>query len=97
MAKKIILVIFIGLLIFSVIYALSGKKKYTTSSDQAYHTFLAGEELMKKLYYTDAIPEFEKAVKIDTNFAMAYAMLAELYNMHDRKDDAQESIQKAVP
>jgi len=96
MAKKIILVIFIGLLIFSVIYALSGKKKYTTSSDQAYHTFLAGEELMKKLYYTDAIPEFEKAVKIDTNFAMAYAMLAELYNMHDRKDDAQESIQKAV-
>ena len=96
MAKKIILASFVGLLIFSVIYALSGKKKYTTSSDQAYQTYLAGEELMQKLYYADAIPEFEKAVRIDTNFAMAHIMLGELYNMYGNKEDAQKSIEKAV-
>ena len=96
MIKRIILIVFVGLLIFSVIYALSEKKTVTTSSDQAYQVFKAGEELWQKLYYADAISEFEKAVKIDTNFAMAYAVLAELYNMHGRTDDAQKSIQKAV-
>lgn len=96
MYKKIILVIFIGLVIFSAIYALSGKKKVTTSSNKAYQAYLAAEELTRKLYYSDAIPEFEKAIKIDTNFAMAYAMLANMYYMFDEKDNAMKLIDKAV-
>lgn len=96
MYKKVILLIFVGLVIFSIIYALSGKKKVTTSSDRAYQAYLAGEELTRKLYYSDAIPEFEKAVKIDTNFAMAYTMLADLYHMHGRRDDAKKEIERAV-
>jgi len=96
MAKKIILVIFVGLLIFSVIYALSGEKTVTTSSDLAYQAYQRGDALRKKLYYQDAIVEYEKAVQIDTNFAMAYAGLADLYTMHDRKDDAKRCIERAV-
>lgn len=96
MAKKAILLIFIVLVIFSAIYALWDKKEVTTSSDQAYHAFKTGESLWKKLYYKDAIPEFEKAIKIDTNFAMAYSCLAELYKSHDRQDDAKIMIEKAV-
>jgi len=94
--KKIILIVFVGLVVFSAIYALTGKKKVTTNSDKAYQLYLAGEELTRKLYYSDAIPKFEKAIKIDTNFAMAYAMLANMYYMFDEKDNAMKLIDKAV-
>jgi tetratricopeptide (TPR) repeat protein len=88
MAKKLILVLFLALVIFSVIYALRDKREFTTSSEKAYQAFQAGETLRKKLYYREAIPEFEKAVKIDTNFAIAYSRLAELYNDFDEAEKA---------
>lgn len=96
MGKKIIMVVFAGLIVFSAIYALSDRKKVTTSSDVAYQAYLSGESLMRKLYYDDAVPEFEKAVKIDTNFAMAYAQLAMLYVDRDRMDEAKTMIGTAL-
>ncbi|MCD6163323.1 MAG: tetratricopeptide repeat protein [candidate division Zixibacteria bacterium] len=96
MAKRFILIIFIALLIFSAIYALWDKKDVTTSSDLAYQVYIAGTEKWKNAYLRDAIPEFERAVKIDTNFAMSYAHLAELYNYIDRKEEAGEMMAKAM-
>lgn len=96
MAKKFILIIFIALLIFSAIYALWDKRDVTTSSDRAYQAYAAGTEKWKNAYLKDAIPEFERAVKIDTNFAMAYAHLAELYSKYDRKEEAVVLIAKAM-
>jgi tetratricopeptide (TPR) repeat protein len=48
----------------------------TTSSMEAYRYFLEGRENIRKLYYDDARIAFEKAVKIDPDFAMAYLGLA---------------------
>jgi len=95
MAKKAILIVFIGLIIFSAIYALWDDREVTTSSEKAYEAYLAGDSARKKLYYRDAMADFEKAIKIDTNFAMAYANLAILYNERGRKDEAKEIIKKA--
>jgi tetratricopeptide (TPR) repeat protein len=96
MAKKMILIVFIALVIFSAIYALWDNRQYTTSSDKAYQVYMEGETLKKKLYYNDALPEFEKAVKIDSNFAMAYCMLAELQFDFGDTTKAREYIDKAI-
>jgi len=96
MAKKSILIIFIALIIFSAIYALWDKRDVTTTSDQAYQAYKTGEATSKKLYYNDAIPHFERAISIDTNFAMAYAGLGMLYFEHGREEEAKPMIDKAV-
>lgn len=96
MIKKLILIIFLALVIFSAIYALWDRRDYTTSSEKAYQAFMSGENLRMKLYYRDAIPEYEKAVKLDSNFAMAYCRLAEMYREFDNKDKVQQNIDKAI-
>ena len=96
MFKKIILVVFIALVVFSAIYAISGKQTVTTSSDRAYEAYQTADALKKKLYYKEAITEYEKAIKLDTNFAMAYAELAYLHRDAGRKDLAKELIKKPI-
>ncbi|MDH4272949.1 MAG: protein kinase, partial [Candidatus Aminicenantes bacterium] len=48
----------------------------TTSSMEAYQYFLKAQELFGKLYYDEAKKNFEKAVELDPEFAMAYVGLA---------------------
>jgi len=96
MAKKGIVIIFIALVVFSAIYALWDRRDVTTSSDNAYQAYMTGLETMQKLYYQDALPHFEQAVNIDTNFAMACAYIGELYFDLDRKDEARRMLTKAV-
>ncbi len=87
MYRRVVLIAFGVLVTFSVIYALMDRKKVTTSSDEAYRAYLKGEELANKLYTKEALQEFEKAVKLDSEFAMATARMAWLYNEFGRKDE----------
>jgi tetratricopeptide (TPR) repeat protein len=48
----------------------------TTNSTEAYKYFLKGREDLEKLYYDEARQSFEKAVELDTQFAVAYLYLA---------------------
>jgi serine/threonine protein kinase/Flp pilus assembly protein TadD len=48
----------------------------TTRSMEAYRYYLEGKENIRKFYYDDARIAFEKAVKLDPDFAMAYHALA---------------------
>ena len=48
----------------------------TTSSMDAYRYYVEGRENYRKLYFDDARIAFEKAVKLDPDFAMAYLFLA---------------------
>jgi len=96
MAKKVIVIIFIALVIFSAIYALWDKREVTTSSDQAYQAYKIGEATNKKLYYNEAIPHFERAISIDTNFAAAYASLGTLYFETGRQEEAKQMFEKAM-
>jgi tetratricopeptide (TPR) repeat protein len=54
-----------------------GKMPVTTSSDAARNYYLQGRDLAEKLRNTEALDFFEKAVAEDSNFAMAWIMLAQ--------------------
>lgn len=94
--RRIILIVFLVLVGASLIYALVDKRDVTTSSEKAYDAYRKGKELTYRLYNQEAMQEFEQAVKLDPNFAMAYARLAWLYQSFDREKDYQDARQKAL-
>lgn len=96
MYRKSIVIIFAVLVAASAIYALIDRKKVTTSSDKAYAAYLRGDEYTKKLYIAEAISEFERAVKLDPQFAMAYARLGWLYLDSGRNDEYKRAKAKAL-
>ncbi len=51
----------------------------TSHSPDAYRYYLSGMEYMYKLYYDEAFDQFQKAVALDSTFAMAYYGLALSY------------------
>jgi len=52
----------------------------TTSSLQAYNLFLRGDQDYDDFYYVDARRFLERAVELDSTFAMAYLRLAHTYS-----------------
>lgn len=54
----------------------SDKIAITTSSEEARRLYLKGRDLDEKLRATDARGQFEKAIALDPNFALAYVGLA---------------------
>src|SRR6185295_14073432 len=51
--------------------AKNGKIAITTSSEEARKEYLAGRDLQEKLRITDSIQHFDKAISLDSNFALA--------------------------
>ena len=49
----------------------TGKISITTSNEEARKEYLAGRDLQEKLRITDSIQHFDKALSLDTNFALA--------------------------
>ncbi|MBI4853989.1 MAG: protein kinase [Acidobacteria bacterium] len=68
----------------------------TTESISAYKHYEQGIENTFKLYFSDAITEFEKAISIDPNFAMAYLQLALVQLRIGDEKETQEAITKAT-
>lgn len=79
MFRRIALIIFLSLTALAVVVALKDDKKVTTSSNEAYEHYLAGVEWMENFYFRQAMEELEQAIKLDSNFAMAQASLAQVY------------------
>jgi tetratricopeptide (TPR) repeat protein/TolB-like protein len=50
----------------------------TTSSSDAYRAYLEGVDLVSRYYTREAVESFQKAVALDSTFAMAYYYLARL-------------------
>jgi TolB-like protein/Flp pilus assembly protein TadD len=55
----------------------------TTSSPEAYRSYLEGVELNNKFYGPEARAAYERAIELDSNFAMAYFGLATLSLSND--------------
>jgi serine/threonine protein kinase/Tfp pilus assembly protein PilF len=68
----------------------------TTSSPEAYRAYVEGLDLEGKIYHKEAAAAFERAVTLDTNFAMAYARLYWTQNILGETQAAQRSLHKAV-
>jgi tetratricopeptide (TPR) repeat protein len=96
MYKKIILISFVILAVCSALYALIDRRPVTTSSDQAYKAYQKGLDYSRKLYMQEALHEYERAVKLDPQFAMAHLRAAALYWEFERTDEFEESKNKAM-
>jgi TolB-like protein len=66
----------------------------TTTSMEAYNYFMRGREEWEKLYFDDARKFLEKAIEIDSTFAMAYLYLTLAYVGLDRTK-VKETLEKA--
>ena len=67
----------------------------TTYSMDAYNFFLRGREEYEKLYYTNAKRFFDKAISIDSNFALAYLYLAKSYSQLLETPETIDALRKA--
>ena len=70
--------------------------EFTTSSMEAYHYFLRGNEETEKFYYPEALESFKKAVEIDPTFATAYLSLSCAYDNMFETRASHEAIEKAM-
>ena len=67
----------------------------TTGSMGAYNYYLRGRENYAKLYYNDARQFLEKAIELDSTFAMAYLELGWAYLELGRTKDRDNAFEKA--
>lgn len=68
----------------------------TTSSPEAKRRYDEGVALLEKFYLPEAKRSLEEAVRLDTDFAMAYARLALLYQRAGSEDTARLYIARAI-
>jgi serine/threonine protein kinase/tetratricopeptide (TPR) repeat protein len=67
----------------------------TTSSMEAYHYFLKGQDAYDKMYYDDARRSLQHALRIDSTFALAYLYLAWANSSLLNEEQRDECYEKA--
>jgi tetratricopeptide (TPR) repeat protein len=72
------------------------ERKLTTSSREALAAYTEGVELLDKFYYAEAKSALERAIALDSTFAMASARLAILYQRSGNDAAASREIAEAV-
>ncbi len=68
----------------------------TTKSPAAYRAYITGLDLDEKFYHNEAIAAYKEAIKLDSNFAMAYFKMALLQNSLGYRALSWKTFQKAV-
>ncbi len=83
-------------LTFEKAEAIRGISDITTNSLDAWREYAAGSDLLDKFLKNEAIPHFEKAVALDSNFAAAMLKLFPLYLSTGKNDLAYQLAQKLI-
>ena len=76
-------------------YAETPITDVTTSSMEAYNYFLRGREDYEKFYFDSAQRFLEKAVELDSNFALAYLYLGRAYSNLEKSRERDEAYKRA--
>ncbi len=66
----------------------------TTTSIEAYRAYLEGRDLSRKFYAAQAAAAFQRAIELDSSFAMAYFQLAGLWVSAQSHREALEKAQR---
>jgi tetratricopeptide (TPR) repeat protein len=96
MKKKIGISILILAILGAFAYGLRPRRTVTTFSDEAYGEYSRGVELYKKFYFEESLTHFQRAVKLDTGFAMAYCYQGLVHRGYGRIEEAQRAFTKAM-
>ncbi len=83
-------------LTFEKAETIRGISDITTNSLDAWREYAAGIDLLDKFLKNEAIPYFEKAVALDSNFAAAMLKLFPLYLSTGKNDEAYQLAQKLI-
>ncbi len=65
----------------------------STNSPEAYRAYVEGQNFKDKLYFNESALAFNKAIELDSNFAMAYFQLS---LTQEDPPEARETLRKAV-
>src|SRR5712692_10228185 len=69
--------------------------KKPTANAQAYDFYLRGRNYLRQRQFEYALAMYQEAVKLDPNFALAYAGIAHVWGgMHEFRSPDVESVQK---
>jgi tetratricopeptide (TPR) repeat protein/tRNA A-37 threonylcarbamoyl transferase component Bud32 len=71
-------------------------RNVTTDSPEAYHHYVEGFRMLQKWRGKEAYDSFQKAVEIDSTFALAYARLAYLAINFEGEKAAKRYVDKAI-
>jgi len=69
--------------------------QYTSKSPEAYKQYILGMEQFAIGRFDDAIPMFEKAIEIDSTFALPYMRIGMAYGLQGRRQQAGPYLQAA--
>lgn len=78
------------------LWSCSEEPKITTRSSVALEAYNQGMQAFNKFYYAEAKEAFERAVKADSNFAMAFARLAVVHGRSGNEAEARADIATAM-
>ncbi|UCE08125.1 MAG: protein kinase, partial [bacterium] len=70
-------------------------EELTTHSMEAYNYFIIGRENYEKVYYNDALQFFEKALQVDSTFAVAYLWLGKTLGSLGKDEARKIAFEKA--
>lgn len=96
MKKKIGISILILAAIGAFAYGLRPRRTVTTNSGDAYGEYCRGVELHNKYYFEESLAHFERAVELDTGFAMAYCYQGLVHQGFGRIEEARKALAKAM-
>jgi tetratricopeptide (TPR) repeat protein len=71
-------------------------ERITTTSPEALKYYYEGVRSLDRFYYADALASFQKALQLDTSFALASARLALVYSRTGNEQAARQEIANAV-
>ena len=96
MKKRIGMSLIILGIISALAYALRPMRIVSTNSGEAYEEYCRGIERLYKFYFEEALTHFEKAVELDTGFAMAHCRRGCVLASLGRIEKAKLALAKAV-
>ena len=83
------------LILLLTVPAISQKMTWTTKSDAAKERAMTGAAHMMNAEFEQAYQDFSEAVKLDPDFTVALAFMANLSTCQTRKDYTQKALNSA--
>jgi tetratricopeptide (TPR) repeat protein len=94
--RTVSLRLFGSILFVILLLGCSEERHVTTSSAQAREFYAAGIVQWEKFYYVEAVRAFDEAIRLDSNFAMAWARRALLDDATQNHPKASSDIDRAM-